>query len=150
MPEPVYPFAAFYFKVVFVGLPGTDQSFQEVRGIGSELDTEEIVEGGENRFVHRLPKAMKHPQLELKRAIAPLDSPLVAWCRSVLESDFENPIAPKQIGVYLLDADGGPVRGWSFANAYPVKWEIDDFKSTKNDVAIETISLSYTLSKRLV
>jgi phage tail-like protein len=145
----VYPLPAFYFKVVFTGLrAGSDTSFQEVRGIGSEIEVEEVVEGGENRFVHRLPKAVKHPQLELKRGIAPMNSPLVAWCRSVLDSGFSSPITPSLVTVYLLDQFGAPARGWSFANAYPIKWEIDDFKSTKNEVAIETIVLSYTYSNR--
>ncbi len=145
-----YPLPAFHFKVIVAGILGEDTSFQEVRGIGSELDTEEVAEGGENRFVHPLPKIMKHPELELKRGIAKLNSPLVGWCRSVLESDFSSPLAPKTISVYLLDQDGGPIRGWSFANAYPLKWEIDDFKSTKNEVVIETLVLSYTYSNRLI
>ncbi len=144
-----YPLPAFYFQVVFPGSSGSDQSFQEVNGISAELDTEEVSEGGENRFVHRLPKAIKHSQLELKRGVAPLNSPLVKWCQSVLEADFSTPISTKEINVHLLDEEGQPVRGWSFANAYPVKWEIDGFKSTKNDVALETIVLSYTYSKRL-
>lgn len=121
-----------------------ESSFQEVRGIGSELETEEVMEGGENRFVHRLPKAVKHPQLELKRGLTTANSKLAAWCRSVLETDWTRPIKPATVTVYLLDEEGSPARGWTFANAYPVKWEIDEFKSTKNEVAIETIVLSYT------
>jgi len=144
-----YPLPAFYFQVSFAGLAGSVQGFQEVRGIGSELDTEEVTEGGENRFVHRLPKATKHPLLEFRRGIAPLNSPLIKWCQSVLESDFNSPILTQEINVHLLDENGNPVRGWSFANAYPVKWEIDGLKSAKNDVAIETIVLSYTDCKRL-
>jgi len=145
----VYPLPAFYFKVVFTGLkPGSDTSFQEVRGIGAELEIEEVQEGGENRFVHRLPKAAKHPQLELKRGIAAMNSPLVGWCRSVLELGLSDSITTSLVTVYLLDQFGAPVRGWSFANAYPVKWEVDEFKSTKNEVAIETIVLSYTYSNR--
>jgi phage tail-like protein len=53
-----YPLPAFYFKVSLDGIMGNGTSFQEVRGIGSELHTEEAAEGGENRFVHRLPKIM--------------------------------------------------------------------------------------------
>jgi phage tail-like protein len=144
----VYPLPAFYFKVVFTAFRGSDTSFQEVRGIGAEMQTEEVTEGGENRFVHRLPGTVRHPQLELKRGIAPFNSPVVTWCRSVLDNGYTNLITPSLVTVYLLNEFGAPVRGWSFANAYPVKWEIDDFKSTKNDVAIETIVLSYTYSNR--
>ena len=31
------------------------------------MEIETVVEGGENRFVHRLPKPVKHPNLVLKR-----------------------------------------------------------------------------------
>lgn len=48
-----YPLPAFYFKVNLAGVLGDDTWFQEVRVIGSELDTEKVAEGGENRFVHR-------------------------------------------------------------------------------------------------
>lgn len=151
MPDPVNTFLppAFYFSVSFDGAnSGDDTSFQEVSGIGPELETEDYVEGGENRYVYRLPKPVKHPLLVLKRAIADMRSPLVQWCRSILEGDLSNPIQPRLLNVNLLNAEANPIRSWYFANAYPVKWEIDNFNSTKNDIAIETITLSYLYSKR--
>jgi len=147
----VYPPAAFYFKVAFGTTVGqTDTSFQEVSGISAEVDTETVVEGGENRYVHTLPKGVKHPNLELKRGIAPLKSPLVVWCRSIFEMDFITPIVAQPIVVQLLDQAKLPIRAWSFANAFPVKWEVENFNSTKNEVAIEKIVLSYTYSNRLI
>jgi phage tail-like protein len=145
-----YPPSAFHFKLVFAKAPGEDTSFQEVSGIGSEIDVQEVVEGGENRFIHRLPKGVKHPLLSLKRGITDIDSPLVKWCKAVLEGDFVKPIEAQEVKVYLLDENHSPLRGWSFANAYPVKWEIDSFNSTKNEVAIEAIDLSYNYSNRIV
>ena len=145
-----YPPSAFYFQVAFNPKGDSpDTSFQDVTGIGSELDTEEVVEGGENRYVHRLPKGIKHPNLVLKRGIAKLDSPLIKWCQSILE-DFSTPIVPKEMQVSLLNGDHDVLRAWSFANAYPIKWEIENFNSTKNEVAIETIDLSYSYTSRLV
>ena len=146
-----YQPAAFYFKVVFSATSGaSDTSFQEVSGIGSEIETESYTEGGENRYVHQLPKAVKHPKLVLKRGIAKLTSPLVIWCRSVFEADFVAPIVPMPIMVYLMNENNSPMRAWSFANAYPVNWEVDSFNSTKNEVAIEKIELSYNYSNRLI
>lgn len=139
-----YPLPAFHFRVSFSNLHGSDTSFQEVKGISSEIDVEEVPEGGQNLFIHRLPKAVKHPLLELKRGLGVAPSPLITWCRGILESGFARTIRPSLVNVYLLDGDGDPIKGWSFANAYPVKWEIDEFKSDKNDVAIESISLSYS------
>ena len=115
---------------------------------GPEIETEDVVEGGENRFVHRLPKAVKHPKLVLKRGIAPVDSPLVKWCKSVLEGGLSAAIETKELHVRLLNENKDPLRAWSFVNAYPIKWEIESFNSTKNEVAIEMIELSYDYSTR--
>jgi phage tail-like protein len=144
-----YPPPAFHFMLMFTLMPAADTAFQEVDGITSELDTQEYVEGGEHRFVHRLPKGVKHPLLRLKRGVADLDSPLVLWCKSVLEGNLAQRIITQDVLVLLLDEEQEPLRGWSFANAYPVKWEIGSFHSTKNEVAIETIELSYTYSNRV-
>ena len=146
-----YPVSAFYFKVVFSATAGmSDTSFQEVSGIGSQIETEDYVEGGENRYVHQLPKSVKHPKLELKRGIAKLTSPLVIWCRSVFEGDFALPIVPMPMMVYLINENKIPIRGWTFANAYPVNWEVESFNSTKNEVAIEKLELAYNYSNRMI
>ena len=147
----VYPPSAFYFKVMFGGThETTDTSFQEVSGISSEVEVESFVEGGENRFVHQLPKGIKHPNLELKRGIASKDSPLVKWCIAVMEGDFVSVVETKAVRVFLMNEEKNPIRGWLFDSAYPVKWEIESFGSTKNEVAIEKIVLSYNFSKRIV
>lgn len=143
-----YPPAAFYFSVVFDNNPDSDNSFQEVTGIAPEITTEEYAEGGENRYIHQLPKAVKHPRLVLKRGVATLNSPLVKWCTKVLEQ-FTIPICPQSLVLYLLDPDGCPARSWSFIEAYPVKWEIESFNSKKNEVAIEKIEFCYAYSKTL-
>lgn len=139
-----YPLPAFYFKVIFTSNQGSsDTSFQEVSGISVKMETEPVVEGG-NQFTLQLPKALKHDNLVLKRGIANRKSPLVRWCRDVLESNFAIPIKPQQVSVVLMNAQGLPVRRWEFNNAFPVKWGVDAFNATKNDVAIETIELSYS------
>ena len=54
----------FHFKVEFgTGSEDQDTRFQEVTGLGGEITTEEYREGGENRFVHRLPTGAKYGNL---------------------------------------------------------------------------------------
>lgn len=146
-----YPPAAFYFKVVFASASLlADTSFQEVSGIASEMETEDVNEGGENRFVHRLPKAVKHPPLELKRGLAAASSPLVQWCRAVLDGGFAAPIETVPVVVYLMNGKSWPIRAWMFADAFPTRWEVESFGSTKNEVALEKLVLSYSYSYRLM
>lgn len=145
-----YPATAFYFKVVFGEASLKDETaFQEVSGMDAEMETEEVHEGGENRFVHRLPKGVKHSPLMLKRGIAAGDSTLVRWCRSVFEGGLAKQIMTAPLTVYLMDAEENPVRAWLFADVFPTKWDIAPFNSTKNEVAIETITFSYSYINRI-
>ena len=148
---------AFYFRVEFGAKTGAggnsspaDTSFLEVSGLNAEMELEPVPEGGENRFTHQLPKGVKFPKLSLKRGIAGLDSPLVKWCRETLEGGFVKPITPMPLTVRLLDRTGGPLRTWSIVNAYPVRWEVEGFNSTKNEIAIEKIELSYNYANRIL
>lgn len=146
-----YPPPAFYFKVSFPESSDSDEtSFREVSGMEAEWDTQEVVEGGENRFVHRLPNKLKHSQLTLKRGIAPSDSALIKWCISVLENGLIEKVVPQSLNVYLLDENKTPLRGWFFSNAYPTKWKSGPFDSMKNEVAIEEIQLSYNYFNRVI
>ena len=61
VPPPV-----FAFRVDIDGAE-SDTSFQEVSGLEVQFETEDVVEGGQNRFVHRLPTRTKYSNLLLKR-----------------------------------------------------------------------------------
>ena len=149
MTEDVIPPRGFYFKVSFVPAFGDeDAAFQEVGGIGPELETETYREGGENRFVHALPKGVKHPKLTLKRGVAHFNSALVKWCRDTLEGDLGQRIKPRTVQVDLLSQPDTPLRSWSFQNAYPAHWTVEPFQSDKSALAIEKIELNYAVSTR--
>lgn len=147
--EDGYPPPAFSFAVsIGNGSAGNDIAFSEVSGIGTEIETEAVPEGGENRFVLQLPKQVKHGQLELKRGIAHLTSPFAVWCKKTLESEFASQIELQLVIVRLIDANGDPLRVWKFNDAWPVKWSVDPFGATRNEVAVEKISLAYSYSQR--
>lgn len=139
----------FHFAVAVDGATASeDAAFQEVSGLEAEIELETVVEGGENRFVHRLPKPVKHPNLVLRRGIASDRSQLVTWCKAVFENDFAAAIAPRGIVVSLRDAEGDPLRSWSLGNAWPVKWAVAGFGAMKNEIAIETMEFAYATLKR--
>ena len=139
----------FHFAVSVDGATANeDGAFQEVSGLEAEIEVETVVEGGENRFAHRLPKAVKHPNLVLKRGIASDSSQLVAWCKGVFENDLAQAIAPRGIVVSLRDSEGDPLRSWSIGNAWPVKWRVEGFGAMKNEIAIESMEFAYNTLKR--
>jgi phage tail-like protein len=139
-----YPPPAFHFKVVFALDGGmVDTSFQDVSGISATLKTQEISQGGENESNLALPERVEFSNLVLKRGIAPMASPLRRWCSKVLTRNLARPIVPSDVRVFLMNEKQIAIRSWCFVRAYPVKWSVDPFNSTKNDVAIETIELKY-------
>jgi phage tail-like protein len=156
MNTPYYPPGKFYFSVTVlsmnaatVPLTGIDSSFQEVSGIEVEFGVEEIAEGGENRFLHRLPKQAKAPPLVLKRGVVTVNSPLAVWVASTLGSRLSTPILPQDLLVLLLSPSGDPLVAWGFANAYPLKWKTDSLNSTQSDILTESLEFSYTFSSRV-
>jgi phage tail-like protein len=133
-----YPPLGFHFKVEFADLIGEYQ-FQSVSGLNVELETEQIAEGGENRFKHKLPVSTRYPNLVLKRGIR-VDSALTKWCRDALEN-FD--IKPTNITISLLNEKHEPLMTWNVVHAYPLKWSVSEFNAEKSQLAIESIELAY-------
>ena len=140
-----YPPVGFYFTLSFDSdTTGVDTSFKEVSGITMEMGTEEITEGGNNNFKHRVPTSVKFSNLVLKRGLVPKDSPIVQWCLDTLGGSLTEAIETKTILVSLLNEKGQPLNSWSFANAWPVKWSASDLNSMNNELVIETLEFSYS------
>lgn len=133
-----YPPLGFHFKVEIAEMQG-EFHFQSVSGLSVELETEEIAEGGENRFKHKLPVRTKYPNLVLKRGIK-VNSDLINWCRNAVEH-FE--IVPKDILVSLLNEEHEPLASWNIVHAWPVKWSVSDFNAEESKIVIESIELAY-------
>jgi len=140
-----YPPVSFYFNVKIAGASdANDSSFSEASGLDAERGTVEIIEGGENRFTHRLPDRGKYGNLVLKRGVMVASSTVFDWCSNTLESDLGKAIKPRDIDVSLLDQEGSPLITWNFKNAWPVKWAVAPLNARENEVAIETLEFSYS------
>lgn len=149
-----YPPAGFHFKVEFQGVSGMDsdqeQRFQDVSGLSFEMETESFTEGGENRFEYKLPKRIKYPNLVLKRGLL-TDSALISWINDAMSTFFTVPVydfKPADILISLLDESDQPVAIWQVVQAYPVKWNVSDFNSNQNAIAVETVELAYQYFER--
>ena len=116
-----------------------DVRFTEVSGLSVEMVTEEIPEGGENRFVQKYPVRAKYPELVLKRGLL-LNSEVVNWIRKCIE---EFSIQPKNINISLLNEEHQPLMTWHVVNAYPTKWAVSDLKASDNVVVVESMQLFY-------
>lgn len=137
----LYPPVGFHFLVAF-DIPGmipNDFMFREVSGLAVTVDTEDFVEGGENRFVHSLPVRTKYSDLELKRGLF-IGSMIVQWVRDAVER-FE--FVPINLTISLLNENHIPLMAWRIVNAYPVEWSVDSFNAEESKIVVETLKLKY-------
>ena len=144
-----YPPAAFFFEVRFTGAAGNiDTQFSEVSGLDAERSVTELFEGGENRFVHRLPGPAKPGRLILKRGLMAAHSAVFQWCKDSLESDLTAPLQTKSVVVSLMNQKSQSMMSWSIADAWPIKWSVAAFDAQKTGVAVETLELAHSTLER--
>ncbi|MDA0629556.1 phage tail protein, partial [Acinetobacter baumannii] len=109
----------FHFKVEVQGLSPSedgDTRFTDVGGLNVDIATEEVPEGGENRFVQRYPVRAKFPDLVLKRGLMK-QSAIWDWVRRCIEN---LDIQPHNVMVTLLNEQREPLMSWRIVGAYPV------------------------------
>ena len=142
-----YPLTGFHFLVVFEIFPQlpNDFRFQEVTGLTTDVNLETYNEGGENRFVHRLPGRTKYADLVLKRGMT-LVSGVAAWCLDAIENfNYQ----PTNLLVSLLNEQHLPVSSWYVVNAIPIKYDISGLHAEQSKIVIESITLRYEYYRTL-
>lgn len=135
-----YPPWGFHYRVVFGESKEPNEArFQSASGLSVEYDIEEFREGGENRFVHKLPVRTKYSDLVLKRGML-VGSETVGW---FLEAFSQRTFQPRTVNVILLNDKSEPLRTWNVVHAVPKKWTVSDFNANENSVVVETLELTY-------
>src|SRR5262245_33066373 len=116
-----YPPVSFHFREEVLGLSSdNDMRFAEAGGLAVDVTTEEVAEGGENRYLQRYPVRPKYADLVLKRGLL-VQSAVFDWVKDNLEGDH---VEPKNIDVTLLNEEHEPLMTWHVVNAFPIKWGI--------------------------
>jgi phage tail-like protein len=142
-----YPYTGFHFLVLFELFPQlpNDVRFQQVSGLTVDVDLDTYTEGGENRFVHRLPARTRYTDLVLKRGMT-LVSGITAWAIDAVEN-FN--YVPTNLLVSLLDENHLPVSSWYVVNAIPIRLELSSFNAEEGSIVIESLTLRYEYYKTL-
>ncbi|BFU44277.1 phage tail protein [Krasilnikovia sp. MM14-A1004] len=121
-------------------------SFTEVSGLSVQLDVEELAEGGQNAFTHKLLGRMKWPNLVLKRGLTDTDA-LFEWvmeCSGEGLTAKKNTIKPRDGKISIRNAKGLPVRTWTILEAKPVKWTGPRFAASSRDLAVEELEVCHS------
>jgi phage tail-like protein len=138
--EPIlgFRFSVFFFALGVIPNP-LDIRFQKVSGLSVEVETEDLIEGGQNLYAHKLPIGIRYENLVLERSMV-IGSPLNIEF-NVAMSRFK--FKPSNVMVTLMDEDKSPLAAWLFMNAYPVKWSTSDLDAEEPGLVIDTMELAY-------
>jgi len=119
--------------------------FSEVSGLSVSLAVEEVHEGGQNGYVHRMPGRMSWPNLLFKRGITASDA-LFDWMSKSSGEGFAgngNKLTRNTGAVTVLDAEGTRLRAWEFEAVYPVRWIGPEFSASSNDPLQEQLEVAH-------
>jgi phage tail-like protein len=119
--------------------------FSEISGLEVSIETEDIQEGGQNSFVHKVPGRMSWPNIMLKRGITQNDG-LIKWLNEASGEKFAgqgNKLTRKTMAITLVGPAGKRLRAWEFDGAFPIKWSGPNFSATSNDIAMEELEICH-------
>ena len=119
--------------------------FMEVSGLEVTVAVEEVEEGGENNYVHKLPGRMTWPNINLKRGITQNDT-LLAWLNKSSGEQFSangNKLTRSTAAITLIGPAGQRLRAWEFDGAFPIKWKGPDFAAASSDMAMEELEITH-------
>ena len=101
--------------------------------------------GDDPPYLRKLPGLTKHGALTLKTGV--IDKmDLFNWRKQVEQGKMKD--ARKAIAVILLDEEGNAAARWEFGEAWPSKYDAPDLTAKGNDVAIETLGITFETMER--
>ncbi|MEI7505308.1 MAG: phage tail protein [Actinomycetes bacterium] len=123
--------------------------FREVKGLGGKVEIFEVIEGGENNFIHKLPGRFTFDDVTLKRGIT-LDNGLFNWFTEASGDRFElgsrkgkATLARQDISITLVSATGKRLRMWLLQDAIPVSWSTNDLSIENDDFLVEELTIAH-------
>jgi phage tail-like protein len=130
--------AAFRFAVQIDGITGA--VFTECTLPALEVEVLEQPEGGLNNAVHQIPGRIRGGKITLKRGLTS-SSDLLSWYMDIAQGQIE--ASQREVSIVMYDSTADEIMRWNFSKAFPSKWSGPSFSSGSNQVAIETLELSY-------
>jgi len=119
--------------------------FMEVSGLEVTVAVEDVEEGGENNYVHKLPGRMTWPNITLKRGITQNDT-LLGWLNKSSGEQFAasgNRLTRSTAAITLIGPSAERLRAWEFDGAFPVRWKGPDFAVSSTDMAVEELEVTH-------
>lgn len=132
------PLPVYCFRVEIDGIDGTTAFFRKVSGLRSESEVVDVLEGGQNGFMHRLVGQTKWANLIFERGFSQNEA-LLQWREEWLFGSKRR----RNGRIIQLDTKLDPVCTWSFRDGWPCRWELSEFDASKSELAMEVLEIAH-------
>jgi phage tail-like protein len=119
--------------------------FREVSGLQVTVDVQDLAEGGQNGFSHKLPSRMSWPNITFKRGLTQSDA-LFDWLQKSSGEGFagnNNQLTRRTGAVTVLDYEGNRLRAYDLIDVFPVRWKGPDFSVGSNAPLEEELEIAH-------
>jgi phage tail-like protein len=130
----ITPVSIFVVKVPDIDTIGM---FTRCAGLELQVDVLEYAEGGNNEFIHQLPGQLRYPNLVLTRGLTNEDA-IFKWF-SASRATAER----KEVTITFQTHKQQPIRTFTFADAFPVRWSGPASEAGTATVALETLEIAH-------
>jgi phage tail-like protein len=117
----------------------TGGAFQEVKGLGADLEVTAYAEGGMNDHVHQLPVRHSWSRISLRRGLV-RDPGLWFWYFAGLTQSLG---ARRDGALILMTPLGTPAMCWTFRAGLAVKWTGPELNAMQSAIAIEGLDIAH-------
>ena len=114
-------------------------AFQEVKGLGADLEVMAYPEGGVNDYVHQLPVRHSWSRISLRRGVI-RDVGLWTWYQAGLRGSLG---ARRDGCIIMLTPAGLPAMAWMWKGGLAAKWQGPEFNAMQNSVALEGLEIAH-------
>jgi phage tail-like protein len=137
------PFRNSRFKLEILGIE--QAGFSECTGLESTTDAVDYREGTDPATMRKLPGLTKHGNITLKWGVTDSDE-IWEWRKLVVDGKSKE--ASRNGSIVILDEEGTEQVRWNFRRAWPSKYKAADMNAKSNDVAIDTLEITFEALER--
>lgn len=119
--------------------------FKEVHGLNVSVAVEDIAEGGQNGYSHRVPGRMTWPNIVFRRGLTNSNA-LFDWFSKSSGEGFaanSNQLTRSTGAITVLDPAGSRLRAWNLIDVFPVRWAGPDFSVSRLDPLEEELEIAH-------
>jgi phage tail-like protein len=110
----------------------------KIEGLGFEYQVTEYREGGVNGYTHKILGPCKYTNLRLSRPVDSSSPLLMIWLQAQMVK-----VIPQTMAITACTAGGEDITTWNLAGVVPVKWSGPSLDVMSNNVATETLEVTY-------